>query len=249
MVLPVEKDVLHLSLLYGQQLRVQINSVFDLEQFSVLIAPELMVNCSAHNLETATEKYIDVLKNLIKEYVIIYIDDVIENRLIVTLYDNAGGKIVILEPDEGAFDNVDPLCALPVYNENLSGYVSHANENHICVQPNKYCETITAFLDHLFQYYSTVIDEDVTQVQEGEVYAVCSSDSNWYRGRAIKIDGSDIHVIYVDYGNGEIVQITQLRKLLVQYLNQHMFAIQVLFTNCFVVLQFVNRIVLLGTHQ
>jgi len=43
--------------------------------------------------------------------VIIYVDNVLDNSLLdVTIYDNDGNKVIILTPDEGALDNVDPLC-------------------------------------------------------------------------------------------------------------------------------------------
>lgn len=219
------EDVIDLSLLIGQQLRVTVTSVLHLSQFTVTFE-DCSPKCSAHNLEAATQTYLDVLKGLINKPVIIYVDDVQENVLFVTIYNENGSKVVILEPDEGAYDNVEQLCALPVFTSTISGFVSHAMPDGICLQPAKYADTITWLLNEMYDHYNELSDENVTP-EEGEVYAVLSEDGNWYRGRAIKIEDEEIQIIYIDYGNDEIVKPSQLRKLAENFLKCHMFAIKI----------------------
>lgn len=220
------EDTMDFSLLLGQQLRATVTSVFDLKQFAISFE-NIAAKCCAHNVEEATETYINVLKSLINTIVIIYVDDVQENVLIVTIYDDNGQKIVTLTPDEGAYDNVDMLCALPVFTTTINGYISHVMTDSICLQPTKYNEDMTTLLNKMYDHYNGSEPEEICAV-ESDIYAVLSSDENWYRGRAVKIDGEDIHIIYVDYGNSEIVKATQLKILTQEFLKQHMLAIKVL---------------------
>lgn len=40
----------------------------------------LALNCSMHNLSFATETYEDVLKGLLEQTVIVYVDNIIDNK-------------------------------------------------------------------------------------------------------------------------------------------------------------------------
>lgn len=219
------EDTVDLALLVGQQLRVTLTSVFDLTQFTINFE-NITTKCCAHNIEVATDMYVDALKRFINETIIIYIDDVKENVLIVTIYDANGDKVVILTPDEGAFDNVDLLCALPVFTTTINGYVSHVTKESICLQPTKYNEKLSCLLNKMYEYYNVTEPENITVVAD-DVYAVLSYDGNWYRGRAVNIDNDDVHIIYVDYGNQEIVNAAKLKTLDKEFLKEHMLAFKV----------------------
>ncbi|ERL93506.1 hypothetical protein D910_10795 [Dendroctonus ponderosae] len=98
-------------LLLSQQFRVVLKSVNNLNDIIVALECGLALTCKAHNLELATESHEDALKAYLEQTLIIYVDNVLENeQLEVTFYDNEGNKIDILSPDEGAYQNVEPLC-------------------------------------------------------------------------------------------------------------------------------------------
>ena len=49
-------------------------------------------------------------------------------------------------------------------------------------------------------------------------FSRCSLDGNWYRGKVIDISGDSAEVRYVDYGNSESAQISDLRRLSPEFL-------------------------------
>lgn len=157
-------------------------------------------------------------------------------RLEVSVYDLNGVKL-LPRNDEG--DCVDSICALPVLNSVLSGLVCYAGEDFVCVQPSKCYDVICDLLNALYQYYSKLTTSEMVSPRVGQVYAVLSSDGNWYRGRAITInEDGNVVVIYVDYGNGETVSVSQLRILAEEFLAYHMLAIQVIRFRVLLCLQF-----------
>lgn len=148
-------------------------------------------------------------------------------RLEVTLYDIQGSKINIINPDEGSNETIDLLCPLPVFYSSFYGCVAHATEESIFVQPSQYVDTIAQLLDQLFETYNESISEVSVTPKIGSTYAAHSEDSNWYRCRVTAIDGENVTVIYVDYGNCEVVNVTELRELAEQFWSLHMLALQV----------------------
>lgn len=131
-------------------------------------------------------------------------------------------------PDEGAYDNIEPLCPLPIYNNIIQGCVSHASEESIYLQPSKFSQSIEQLLDALFEHYSAVTQEEPLTPIEGGVYAVLSSDTNWYRGSVTEVKDDHVIVTYVDYGNSESTPISNLRELSPQFYQPHMLAVEIL---------------------
>ncbi|XP_048521225.1 maternal protein tudor-like isoform X1 [Dendroctonus ponderosae] len=201
-------------LLLSQQFRVVLKSVNNLNDIIVALECGLALTCKAHNLELATESHEDALKAYLEQTLIIYVDNVLENeQLEVTFYDNEGNKIDILSPDEGAYQNVEPLCQTLINSSQLKGLVSHANETSVFIQPAMYAEQILVFLDQIFEAYDTRNEESTIIPEEGFVYAVHGSDGNWYRGRVETFDDDKATITYVDYGNSESVPFSDLREL------------------------------------
>lgn len=198
-----------------------------MSDFKVFVVPDLTLSCSAHNLSTATQTYENVLKEQLNNSMIIYVDDVIENRLEVTLYDIQGFKLTILEPDDGAFESVDPLCPLPIFYSTLYGWVSHVSPQSVFIQPTAFGDTVAQLLDQLYQHYNESILEVPIIPEVDFTYALRSADGNWYRGRTISVEEDKATFLYVDYGNTESVAITEIRELDAQFLELHMLAIEV----------------------
>lgn len=218
---------IEIDILKGQQLRVSVVSVESLGNFQVFIAPDLTLRCAAHNLDNATQTYLDKLKEQTGNNVIIYVDEVIDERLIVTVYDTQGYKIAVVEPDEGAFDELDPLCPLPVFYSIFYGWVTHVTPQSIYVQPTGFADTIAQLLEQLFQHYQKTILEIPIIPEVDVVYAVLSPDGNWYRARTVSVEEEMATFLYVDYGNIEQIAITNVRELDVSFLELHMLALEV----------------------
>ncbi|XP_066147642.1 maternal protein tudor isoform X2 [Euwallacea fornicatus] len=219
-------------LLLNQQFRVVLKSVNNLNDIIVALECGLALSCKAHNIERASESFEDLLKTYVEQILIMYVDNVIDGTVLdVTFYDNEGNKIVILTPDEGALDNVDPLCPPLVVSSTLVGYVSHATETSVFIQPNAQGDQITDLLHKLFQAYENVTEESNIIPEEGFVYAVHGCDGNWYRGRVDSFDDDNATVFYVDYGNYENVPFSSLRELKSEFNVPSMMCVQVSVTS------------------
>lgn len=73
-----------------------------------------------------------------------------------TLYDSATGKKVsIFEPDEGAYEEVVPLCDRAVFNYNFGlAYVSHVESlTQLYLQKAADGDRIALLLDELYKFY------------------------------------------------------------------------------------------------
>ncbi|XP_050306722.1 maternal protein tudor-like isoform X2 [Anthonomus grandis grandis] len=222
------KSDIEIPLLLSQQLRVVLKSVNSLSDIIVSLESGLALTCKAHNLEMASETFVENLKAFIEHQVIIFVDNVLENELLdVTFYDNEGNKIVILQPDEGAFENVEPLCPMVIISSQIYGFVSHANETSVFIQPSAYADQIAALLDKMFESYENQSEEDTIIPEEGLIYAVHSPDGNWYRGRVDAFDDEKATIFYVDYGNGEDVPLSQIRALKADFNVPHMLCLQI----------------------
>ncbi|KAF2901435.1 hypothetical protein ILUMI_04750 [Ignelater luminosus] len=219
------------SILLGQQIRAVITEVEGLDAFYVQLQNGLTLLSTLHNLEFATEKHEDVLNSCVGIDVIIYVDNVLNEKTEITLYDTTGTKLKIIEPDEGAYDTIDALCPLPVLRSCITGWISYFTpvedeKYRIFLQPSEFAEVLARLLENLFSYYhGSEIESFTTEI--GKVYAVHSSDGNWYRGQVESVESENVKVIYVDYGNSEEVSISELRNLTPKFLMQHILALEV----------------------
>lgn len=68
------------SILLGQQIRVVVAEVQGLDMFSVQLQNGSTLLCTVHNLQSATEKHEDVLRNCTGVDVIIYVDNVLDEK-------------------------------------------------------------------------------------------------------------------------------------------------------------------------
>ncbi|KAJ8954517.1 hypothetical protein NQ318_000749 [Aromia moschata] len=202
-----------LPILLGQQFRAIVKSINNLSDIIIALECGVAVSCKMHNVEDATETFEETLKGLLEQTVIVFVDNVIDDRLEITLYDTEGSKINIVSPDEGAYDTVEVLCPPLVYRSTITGYVSHAEDTVVYIQLTEYTDAIANLLDQMFERYNAENAELPIIPEEGLVYAVHSQDGNWYRGKVISFDDEQATVNYVDYGNSESVNFSELREL------------------------------------
>lgn len=131
----------------------------------------------------------------------------------VTLYDADGAKIKLIDRDEAAFETVELLCPYLIQNSSLTGEVSHVEDSIVFIQPADCYESIQYLLTSLFETYNDTTLENLLVPVDGFVYAVRGTDTNWYRGRVVSLDEKHATVNYLDYGNSEAVDISELREL------------------------------------
>ncbi|KAG5895989.1 hypothetical protein JTB14_005095 [Gonioctena quinquepunctata] len=204
---------IEIPLLLGQQFRAVLKSVNSLSDIIIALECGVAISCSMHNLEFATEIFEDNLRGLLEQTVIVYVDNVIDNRIEVTFYDIEGNKHIILDPDEGSFETVECPCPMLVLCSTITGYVPYAEKTNIYIQPTEYSETVAYLLNQLFEAYNDKPQDSTIIPEEGMLYAVHSEDGNWYRARVISFNDEKATVCYVDYGNYEDVAFSELREL------------------------------------
>lgn len=135
-------------------------------------------------------------------------------RLEITLYETEGNKIVIVEPDEGALDVVQPICPPLVLRSFIAGFVAYAEDTSVFIQLIENGDHVANLLDQMFEFYEAKEKEESDIIPEEEqIYAVHSEDANWYRGQVVSFDDETVTVLYIDYGNTEIVKFEALREL------------------------------------
>ncbi|XP_047534824.1 maternal protein tudor-like isoform X1 [Vanessa atalanta] len=158
----------------------------------------------------------DLKKTLTGNKFIIFVNNVEEISLISTLYDGlTGHKIAIFEPDDGAYDEVVPLCTRAVFNYNFgNAYLSHIeNLNEFYLQKSSDGDKIAQLLEDLYKFYEEGTPEALTEFEADALCAAKSSDGNWYRGTILSSSETEVKVQFPDYGNSETVSKESLKKL------------------------------------
>lgn len=128
------------------------------------------------------------------------------------MYDLKGSKIELFVPDDGAFPTVNVLCQLPVFSTVLTVWVSHIESiDSLYLQLSRNSNIISKLLEELFQFYENggVIVETFTKQS---LCCVKSIDGNWYRARIVEVLEDEVKVLYIDYGNGETLPKSNIKK-------------------------------------
>ncbi|XP_028158036.1 maternal protein tudor-like isoform X5 [Ostrinia furnacalis] len=193
MILPTE-----LSVYYYQSLECCLNNYT--EQSEVLLSLD------------------EMKQKLTNNKFIIYINNVEGISLVSTLYDcQTGKKIAIINPDEGAYDEVIPFCMRTVFNYNFGlAYVVHSeNLNEIYLHKSADSDKIAQLLDDLYKFYEEGEGqaEPLATFDVDTICAAKSTDGNWYRATVISNDDDQIKVQFSDYGNTEVIPKENLKVL------------------------------------
>ncbi|CAF4926518.1 unnamed protein product [Pieris macdunnoughi] len=203
---------------YGKTIRTSAENI-------MILPPELSVyyyqslQCSLNNY-TADSKILipseELKDRLVGNTFIIYINDVDGICLISTLYEpKTGEKVAIFEPDEGAYDEVVPLCTRAVFNYNFGmAFVSHLeNLNEFYLQRSSDSDKIAQLLDQLYKFYEEGTPESLTSFEADTLCVAKSADGNWYRANVLSATDDEAKVQYSDYGNSETVQKQFIKKM------------------------------------
>ncbi|CAG4962766.1 unnamed protein product [Colias eurytheme] len=203
---------------YGNTIRTSLENLMILPtELSVYYYQSL--ECTLNNFTAESKTLIsmeELQKQLLGNKCIIYINDVEEIRLISTLYNAASGKkIAIFEPDEGAYDEVIPLCTRAVFNYNFGvAYISHMeNLNELYLQKATDTDKIAALLDELYKFYEEGTPEPLESFDADALCVAKSSDGNWYRATIISSTETDAKVQFTDYGNNETIEQGSIKKM------------------------------------
>ncbi|XP_017761897.1 PREDICTED: maternal protein tudor [Eufriesea mexicana] len=181
------------------------------------------VECSLINATSISETDI-TLKELIEgKEIIIYVDEIDNNRLIVKLFDLNGNKIKISEDSD---EKISPVCPMPILSSTHKVTVSYADHSgSIWLQRNTEYSMDKNLMEALDQYYST--NGKLLEPKMDLLCAVKSVDGHWYRAKIIKYTETGIYVNFIDYGNNEEVTSNVLMALDSYFYTTHQLAINV----------------------
>uniref|UniRef100_A0A1B0CHS2 Tudor domain-containing protein n=1 Tax=Lutzomyia longipalpis TaxID=7200 RepID=A0A1B0CHS2_LUTLO len=206
-----ENIIVNVSLLHGQTIRVRMANVESLEKFQVnfehsdihLPATYYDINCG----QILIKKMGEQLKKLEGTYCKVYILS----------------RVFLEEP---------PLiCPQAIFQSSFSAIVPFVESlNVVYVQKIEFSELLTQQIDEMFSYYESEDSHSYLRfdVALKGIYAVKSpSDANWYRGEVLTINGDEITVKYIDYGNKEVVKVENLRFLTAQFSQASSYATRV----------------------
>ncbi|CAH2039405.1 unnamed protein product, partial [Iphiclides podalirius] len=213
-----KNDILAVLPDYGNSITTSIENLMILPtELSVYYYQSL--ECCLNNYTPQSETLLSIEKlkaKLTGNKFIIYINNVEGIRLVTTLYDpKSGQKVAIFEPDDGAYDEVVPLCTRSVFNYNFGmGYISHLeNLNEFYLQRSSDSEKIALLLETLYKFYEEGEPESLSEFEADTLCAAKSSDGNWYRATIISTSEDDAKVQFTDYGNTETLPKAELKKL------------------------------------
>nr|CAI5849376.1 unnamed protein product [Callosobruchus analis] len=154
-----------------------INKIWPIEK-KFMELPAQAIVCSLHGLKPNGDTWLDPDSYSLyfdKDTYICRFVDKDESKLEVTLYDNQGCKLVILNPDEGSYDTVDAICPMLVMRSMITGGVTHAEEGTVFIQPREYAEAVAVLLEQLFDHYENLTEENTIIPETDQV--TCDADS------------------------------------------------------------------------
>ncbi|XP_077292792.1 tudor domain containing protein [Arctopsyche grandis] len=227
-----------LNLLIGQNLYSKICKIESMSKFYLYLDPLVEstdestlnishtskpIECALHNFDPKLSQLImdePNFKTLENSYVIVFVDEICDNRLLVTLYEKSGFKLDIFSPDEGAYDSIPLICQHPVFSENFGpSFVTHVESiNEIYLQRSKNSDIIYTLLDSIFDFYNEGGGTNLTSPEIDEICAAQARDGNWYRAKIIEVLSNECEVLFIDYGNKEKIQLSSMKMLDTRFL-------------------------------
>jgi len=105
---------------------------------------------------------------------------------------------------------------------NITAVATHVDEQcHIYVHELHSVLSQLASLDKQLhdRYYDSSVDPDVTWLLGSAVAAYYAADDMYYRAKIVDFDDDGIKVVYVDFGNQEVVSKSDLRMLDAEFLS------------------------------
>ncbi|XP_043252575.1 tudor domain-containing 6-like isoform X3 [Colletes gigas] len=242
-----------INLLSGQTLRVKVSSVENASKLYVQLPsgnecenvidaymadknPKILalpgelsvmqnqaVECSLVDVTISSDTDAALKEQVEGKEVIMYVDEVDNNRLIVKLYDLLGNKINISEDTN---EKISPICPMPILSSTHKVVVSYADHSaNIWLQRHTEYDLDQNLIEALDRYYF-----ESGKLVEPKVDLLCaakSTDGHWYRAKVIKCTETGIYVNFIDYGNNEEVTCDVLMTLDPQFYVPHQLAINV----------------------
>ncbi|KAL2735605.1 maternal protein tudor-like isoform X1 [Vespula squamosa] len=152
---------------------------------------------------------------------IMYVEEVNNNRLIVKLYDLMGNKI---KSQKDSDEKIYPICPMPILNQTYKIIVSYADHSgSIWLQRSVDYEKnihLSQALEKHYANYGKTLKPEIDML-----CAVKIADGYWNRAKVIKFTEKSVYVNFIDYGNTQEVSIESLMELDPQFFVPYQLAI------------------------
>ncbi|XP_068085143.1 tudor domain-containing 6-like [Anabrus simplex] len=123
---------------------------------------------------------------------------------------------------------VEPVSPMPVRNYTVDVWVSHVDgPQRLWLQSTASEEQLVKLLDLLHNFYeSDGSGHTLDSPEAGHFCAAKSSkDDGWYRAKVQSVHEDSVSVLFIDYGNSEIVPFQNLRELDPSFFTPHMLSL------------------------
>uniref|UniRef100_T1PB62 Tudor domain protein n=1 Tax=Musca domestica TaxID=7370 RepID=T1PB62_MUSDO len=221
---------LRLDLLAGQQVRAKISSIKDMLNFKIQLPfygcdniKHIEVLCSYDDV-----RYVKSNQDVAKKFKQFYVG----KSCVLNVKDVNDNKVVLLRPLLPLLKEDIPwyICTAPILLDTFKirvGYVSTPYRVYGQIIATEM--EMAQLLDDMYNHY----ENQGTLLQSFEPEKVCAakgSDGNWYRGRIINNKSAEgpVEVLYIDYGNTELVEKKDLKQLDEKfYLNKDAYGVEI----------------------
>ncbi|XP_069701642.1 uncharacterized protein tud isoform X2 [Periplaneta americana] len=150
--------------------------------------------------------------------VILNVHSVESEKLYVAVFNMEGRKIELLKdictesPDE-----LEPVCPFPVISRTTKVWVSHIDSpDSIWLQKVSGSDALAEFLEKMYTFYECEGNSTELEASGNELCAAKSvADGQWYRGKITSVNSEErtCTVLFIDYGNSEIIPLENVRML------------------------------------
>ncbi|KAL2729141.1 LOW QUALITY PROTEIN: maternal protein tudor-like isoform X1 [Vespula maculifrons] len=172
---------------------------------------------NASSFET-NKNWKEIIEN--KE-LIMYVEEVNNNRLIIKLYDLMGNKI---KSQKDLDEKIYPICPMPILNQTYKIIVSYADHSgSIWLQRSVDYDKNIHLSQALEEHYA-----NCGKTLKPEIDMLCAvkvADGYWNRAKIIKFTDKSVYVNFIDYGNTQEVSIESLMELDPQFFVPYQLAI------------------------
>ncbi|XP_047349819.1 maternal protein tudor-like isoform X3 [Vespa velutina] len=239
---PLDIQKIDTNLLNGQILKVKVCNVESASKFHIELSSIMENSNDKHiinkNFKMLTDKQnqpieccllnassFEMNKNwkemIENKELIMYVEEVNNNRLIVKLYDLMGNNI---KSQKDTDEKIYPICPTPILNQTykiIVLYIDHSGS--IWLQRSVDYEKDIHLSQALEKHYANC--GKTLKPEIDMLCAVKSVDGYWNRAKVIKFTDKSVYVNFIDYGNTQEVSIESLMELDPQFFVPYQLAI------------------------
>ncbi|XP_066992259.2 tudor domain-containing protein 1 [Anabrus simplex] len=206
---------------YGNSSEVPLHQVLRIPEPLTDYCPqatECFITLSDQLIDDLVEEQFKTVED---QDVIIFVDSLSAGRLGVQVFSLDGLQLEMLN---SPLLVVEPVCPMPVKNRIVSVSVSHVDgPQDVWLQSTASEQQLITLLDLLHKFYEIDAAGQVLDTpQEGDLCAArFTKDDSWYRARVKSVGENGVSVLFIDYGNCDVVPFESVKVLDPSFFTPH----------------------------